>query len=85
MSDAFNSINSKYNNLSSLKQKSTEEIVNQYDTLTSDQKNYLEQNNANFAAAKAKVEAKNKVQQINDTINGKVRKVSEELKSQFAE
>lgn len=90
--DAFNSINSKYNDLSKLKLKSTNDIINGFDTLTAEQKNYLEQNNPNYAVAKAKVDAQAKARQINDTINNvkstatnQIKDENEQIKSQFAQ
>lgn len=85
--DAFNSINSKYNDLSKLKLQSTDDIMNKFSSLTAEQKNYLEQNNPNYALAKAKVDAKAKADQINNTINKKAVSTKEQIKeenSQFA-
>lgn len=85
--DAFNSINSKYNDLSKLKLQSTDDIMNQFSSLTAEQKNYLEQNNPNYALAKAKVDAKAKADQINNTINKTAVSTKEQIKeenSQFA-
>lgn len=85
--DAFNSINSKYNDLSKLKLQSTDDIMNKFSSLTAEQKNYLEQNNPNYALAKAKVDAKAKADQINNTINKTAVSTKEQIKeenSQFA-
>lgn len=85
--DAFNSINSKYNDLSKLKLQYTDDIMNKFSSLTAEQKNYLEQNNPNYALAKAKVDAKAKADQINNTINKTAVSTKEQIKeenSQFA-
>ena len=85
--DAFNSINSKYNDLSKLKLQSTDDIMNKFSSLTAEQKNYLEQNNPNYALAKAKVDAKAKADKINNTINKTAVSTKEQIKeenSQFA-
>lgn len=85
--DAFNSINSKYNDLSKLKLQSTDDIMNQFSSLTAEQKNYLEQNNPNYALAKAKIDAQAKATQINNTINKTAVSTKEQIKeenSQFA-
>lgn len=83
--DAFNSINSKYNDLSKLKLQSTNDIMNQFSSLTAEQKNYLEQNNPNYALAKAKVDAKAKADQINNTINKTAVSTKEQIKEENAQ
>lgn len=83
--DAFNSINSKYNDLSKLKLQSTDDIMNQFSSLTAEQKNYLEQNNPNYALAKAKIDAQAKATQINNTINKTAVSTKEQLKEENAQ
>lgn len=83
--DAFNSINSKYNDLSKLKLQSTDDIMNKFSSLTAEQKNYLEQNNPNYALAKAKIDAQAKATQINSTINKTAVSTKEQLKEENAQ